>query len=253
MEKHTNEEVEVNLVDLFRFIKSRLWIIILTGLIFASVAGLYSEFMLTPIYTSKTQLYILGNSTATSTASLADIQIGTQLTQDYMILVKSKPVANQVIKNLYLDMTTEEMADKVSVSNPNNTRILEIKVDYPSAYLAKRIVDEFALVATEQINKIMGIDKPTIIDEGNLPTYPSSPNILKNTILGCILGALLSGGIIVALYMMDDTIKDSDDVDKYLGLSTLGLIPIENSKEIKKNRKIKTKQAKVKIHKKGKS
>jgi capsular polysaccharide biosynthesis protein len=172
-----------------------------------------------------------------------------------MILVKSRPVVNQVIRNMYLDMSYEEMAEKFSVSNPSNTRILEIKVNYPNAYLAKRIADEFANVAIEQINKIMATDKPSIVDEGNYPMYPSSPNVLKNAIIGGLLGGLLSGGIIIALYMMDDTIKGSDDVEKYLGLSTLGLIPIENGKEVRKNRRRRDLQAKHKHkkEKKGKS
>ncbi len=250
MENHTNEEVEIDLMDLFHLIKSRLWIIVLTGLVFAMAAGVYSKFMLTPIYTSKTQLYILSKST--SITSLADIQIGTQLTQDYMVLVKSRPVVNRVIENTYLNISYEEMLGRVSVSNPSNTRILEIKVEHPNPYLAKRIADEFANVSTEQINKIMSMEKPTIVDEGNLPLYPSRPNVMKNTVLGGLIGGLLAGGIIVALYMMDDTIKGSDDVEKYLELSTLGLIPIENDKEVRKNRRALQAKGK-KSKKKGKS
>ena len=251
MDKHTNEESEIDLMEIFHLIKSRLWIIILTGFIFAMAAGLYSRFMVTPIYTSKTQLFILSKST--SITSLADIQIGTQLTQDYMVLVKSRPVVNQVIENMYLGMSYEEMVEKISVTNPGNTRILEIRVNYPNAYMAKRIADEFALVSTEQINKIMAMEKPTILDQGNLPSYPSSPNVMKNAILAGLLGGMLAGGIILALHMMDDTIKGSDDVEKYLELSTLGLIPIENGKEVRKNRRRRTLQAKDKKDKKGKS
>ena len=251
MEKHANEEVEIDLMELFHLIKSRLWIIILTGFILAMAAGLYSKFMITPIYSSKTQLYILSKST--SITSLADIQIGTQLTQDYMVLVKSRTVVNKVIENMDMDMSYEEMVGNVSVSNPSNTRILEIRANYPNAFLAKKIADEFANVSIEQINKIMATDKPSIVDEGNLPIYPSSPNVMRNAILGGLLGGLLAGGIILVLYMMDDTIKGSDDVEKYLKLSTLGLIPIENGKEVRKNRRRRTLQAKDKKDKKGKS
>lgn len=228
MEKNMNEEVEIDLMELFYLIRSRLWGILLSAVIAALATGLYSHFMITPIYTSKTQLYILSKST--SITSLADIQIGTQLTQDYMVLVKSRPVVNQVIENLGLDLSYEEMAGKVSISNRANTRILDIRVNYPNAYLAKQIADEFAGVSTEQIASIMATEKPTIVEEGNIPAHPSSPNIKKNAVIGGMLGALLASGIIIILYMMDDTIKGSEDIEKHLGLSTLGLIPIETNK-----------------------
>lgn len=237
MEKNTNEEMEIDLVDLFYLLRSRLWIIILSGIILASAVGLVSNYMITPIYTSKTQLYILSKST--SITSLADIQIGSQLTQDYMVLVKSRPVVTQVIENLQLDISYQELVDKLTISNPSNTRILEIKIDYPDAYLAKKIVDEFAVVSTEQIAKIMATERPTIVEEGVVSAYPSSPNIRKNTIIGGLVGAFIAAAIIIVLHIMDDTIKDSEDVEKYLGLSTLGLIPLENGKIDKEGRKIK--------------
>lgn len=228
MGMYKQEEMEIDMKEIITLIKSKLWLIVLSGTIVALAAGLYSNYMITPIYTSKTQLYILSRST--STTSLADIQVGTQLTQDYMILIKSRPVVNKVIENLFLHTSYEELIGNISVSNPNNTRILEIKIDHPNAYLAKRIADEVANVATEYIANIMATEKPSIINEGNLPTEPSSPNIKMNTIIGGMLGILLAAGIIIFLFVMDDRIKDSDDIEKYLGLSTLGLIPIDNGK-----------------------
>lgn len=225
MNKQTNEEIEIDLIEIFYLMKHQLWIIILSGIIFASLAGLISSFLLTPMYTSRTQLYILSKST--SITSLADIQLGTQLTQDYMVLVKSRPVVNKVIENLSLDMKYEEMLDFISVENPTNTRILEIRVEYPSAYLAKEIVDEFAAVSTNQIAKIMDVEEPTIVEEGYVQPDPSSPNTTRNIIIGGLIGIFLAAGIIIVLYLLDDTIKDADDIEKYLGLTNLGLIPIE--------------------------
>jgi capsular polysaccharide biosynthesis protein len=126
-------------------------------------------------------------------------------------------------------MTYEDMLNVITIDNPANTRILEITANYPDPYLAKRIVDEFATVSTTRIAKIMDTSEPTVVEEGYLQPNPSSPNIKKNTIIGALVGILLSGGIIVVLYLLDDTIKDSEDIEKYLGLHTLGLIPIETS------------------------
>lgn len=225
MEKNTNEEIEIDLIDLFYLLRSRLLVILLSGVIFASIAGLISSFLITPLYTSKTRLYILSKST--SITSLADIQLGTQLTQDYMILVKSRPVVTKVISDLGLDMTYEQMVDLVTISNQSNTRILDIEIAYPDAYLAKQIVDDFAKVSASQIAKIMDVEEPTIVEEGYMQPYPSSPNKKKYVAIGGLAGIFLAAGIFVLLYLMDDTIKDAEDVEKYLGLTTIGLIPIE--------------------------
>lgn len=249
MENITNDEIEIDLRDLFYLIRARIWIILLSGIIVASAAGLISSFLLTPIYTSTTKLYILSKSTTLS--SLADLQIGTQLTQDYMVLVKSRPVVTKVIENLEMNMSYEEMIDIITVSNPSNTRILEITANYPDPYLAKEIVDEFATVSVTQIATIMDAEEPTIVEEGYMQPYPSSPNKKMNVLIGGLLGIFIAGGIIVLLYLLDDTIKDADDVEKYLGLNTLALIPIESgaaklTREDEKNRKKRKKSKQLK-------
>ncbi len=225
MEHNLNDEIEIDLVDLLYLVKARLWIILLTAAVFASASGIISGFYLTPMYQSTAKLYILTKST--SITSLADIQLGTQLTQDYMVLVKSRPVVMKVIENLELDMTYEELVDIITISNTNNTRILEINAEYPDSFLAKQIVDEFAEVSRTQIARIMDTEEPTVVEDGYASPKPFSPNIKKNILIAGLIGVVLSAGVIIVLHLMDDTIKSSDDIEKYLGITTLGMIPIE--------------------------
>lgn len=250
MEQNTNDEIEIDLLELFHVIKRKIWIIILSGIVFATAAGLISSFVLTPIYVSKSKLYILSKSTTLT--SLADLQIGTQLTQDYMVLVKSRPVVEKVIEEVGLDISYEGMLNCITISNPSNTRILEISVSYPDPYLAKQIADTFSMVSRESIANIMDSEKPTIVEEGYMNTKPASPNIKKNGVIGGALGVLLASGIIVVLYILDDTIKDAEDISRYLGITTLGLIPTEENEEKqasanKKKRKGRKMAGKVKV------
>lgn len=244
------EEIELDLLELLYGLKSQVWTILLAGIVAASIFGLVSSFLITPMYASTTKLYILTKST--SITSLADIQLGTQLTQDYMVLIKSRPVVTRVIENLELTMSYEELVRRISISNPSNTRILEIKAEYPNAYVATQIVDEFAEVAAHQIAEIMDTEQPSIVEKGYTTSIPYSPNTKKNTILGGILGIMLAAGIVVVRQLMDDTVKTSEEIEKYLGLSTLGLIPMEErrsvqpqtgKRRIKKNRVVEKKGA----------
>lgn len=225
------DDIEIDLWDLIGFLRSKIWFIIICGLLAASIAGLFSKFLITPIYSSTTKLYIVNKSTSLSSLSLSDLQLGTQLTKDYMVLVESRPVTEQVIENLGLDMEYEELLNILTISNPADTRILEISVDYPDAFIAKEIVDEFAAVSSKRIATIMDIKEPAVVESGHTAVKPTSPHVMKNTVIGALIGLFISTIIFGVMYLMDDTIKSSEDIEQYLGLNTIGLIPLEEGEE----------------------
>jgi capsular polysaccharide biosynthesis protein len=250
VENNTDDEIVINLKDIAYLLRKKLWIIILATVIGASVAGIATKLFIQPIYTSTAKLYIVSKDTTLT--SLADLQLGTQLTQDYMVLVKSRPVVNQVIENLELDSSYNEMLNMITLSNPSDTRILEITVKNSDPFMAKEIVDEFAHVSKMQIAKIMNMDEPTIVEDGFMESFPTSPNTKKNVVIGALVGIFLSCTIIILIYMLDDTIKSSEDVEKYLGLNTIGIIPIDTStlKIAEADRRSKRKRKKMKNAKK---
>lgn len=247
MENISRDEMEIDLLEIFYLLRAKIWYILLSGVILAAAAGFISIYLITPMYKSRTQLYVLARPSSITDLSLADLQIGTQLTQDYMILVKSRPVVLKVIENLGLDMTYEQMNNIIDVSNPSNTRILEITATYPDPNIAKQIVDEFAAVATERIATIMDTVKPSIVEEGYAAEKPSSPKIKRNICIGGVVGMALAAIFFIVLHLMDDTIKTAEDVEKYLSISTLGLIPVEGTADVKTVRRNK-KRKKQKIH-----
>ena len=218
-----NDEIEIDLVELIQVLWSKALIILLTTIIAAMATGLTSKFLLKPVYSSTTKLYVLSKST--SLTSFADIQIGTSLTQDYMEMITSRPVVQTVIDNLNLDLLYEEMLEKVTVENPSNTRFLCITIEDNDPVIAKEIADEFAIVSISRISEVMETDEPNVVEEGYASEYPIRPNILKNTVIGAAVGFFFACAVIVVLHLMDDTIKSSDDLERYLGLNTLALIP----------------------------
>lgn len=249
MNPNSQEEIEIDLREIFGLLMSRIWIIVLTGILFAGVAGVFFKFVVTPQYTSTTQLCILSNTTSIS--SLTDLAIGTQLTQDYIVVTKSRPVVEKVIHNLDLDMTYEQLLAVTTVENPDDTRILTISVTNPDPTLAKQIVDQYAQVSRKRIAELMDISEPGIVEEGHVAEHKTSPKTTKNAMVAGLLGIFLAAGIVIARYLMDDTIKSSEDVERYLGLNTLGLLPIEESALKEEQREAMAKQAAKKRKKKG--
>ena len=165
---------------------------------------------------------------------MSDVQLSTQLTKDYQILVTSAPVMNQVIKELKLDMKASELASTISVDTPSDTRVLQITVTSDDPQRAKVIADKVAEVSSEKICDIMKIEQVNVIEEGSI-------TVQKCTLIGLALGIVLSCAVIIVRSMLDDTVKTTEDVEKYFNLSTLAVIPISEGMDdgVGKNKKAK--------------
>lgn len=228
-EQDFDNEIEIDLKDLFLEIISYWQWIILVTIATGAVAFAISRFMITPMYESTSELYVLSKST--SITSLADIQTGTSLTNDYIVVVKGRPVLDQVIENLNLNESYKTLGGRVTLDNPSNSRVLNITVTDPNPQMAKTIADEIAKVASAYIAEKMKQDPPTIIQSGYDDGGAVSPNIGKNTVIGAFAGAFLSIAVIVVSYLFNDTIIDTEDVEKKLGMNVLGTLPLDESED----------------------
>lgn len=224
-----DDEIEIDLLQLLRSLKKRLLWIIMAGVLFGGAFGAFSRFVITPQYTSTAMVYIL--SKETTLTSLADLQIGSQLTKDYKIIVTSRPVLAEVIENLNLDLTYEEMVDKIKINNPTDTRILSITAEDPDPAMAKNIADAVAKTSSNYIGDIMEMVPPKIIEEGVIAEKKSSPSNSKNAMLGAAVGILLVCGLTVIEELLNDSIQSEEDVEKYLDLSVLASVPLRAGEE----------------------
>ncbi len=223
--KKQDEEMEIDLLELFQAMIHKLWLILLLLVLGAGLAFGATKLLITPMYTASSEIYILTKTTTVT--SLADIQMGAQITSDFAVLAKSRPVVENVIKELHLDYTYEEVVSMISTENPSDTRILRINVQNADAELAKELANTFAEETAERVAYIMTTDKPKVVEEAVTPKQPSSPSVGKNTVLGGLLGMVLAMAVITVLYLMNDTIQTEEDVRKYLDLHTLAAVPME--------------------------
>ena len=235
-----NDEVEIDIGHILSILWEKILIIIATGLIVGLAGFLISNFLITPKYESETKLYVLNRANDSAT-TLSDVQLSTQLTKDYQILVTSAPVMNQVIKELKLDMKASELASTISVDTPSDTRVLQITVTSDDPQRAKVIADKVAEVSSEKICDIMKIEQVNVIEEGSISEQPAVDTVQKWTLIGLALGIVLSCAVIIVRSMLDDTVKTTEDVEKYFNLSTLAVIPISEGMDdgVGKNKKAK--------------
>ncbi len=239
MQDKPQEENEIDLLELFYVVLHKWKMIVLSLLLTGACGCLISVFLITPQYESTSVLYVLSKST--SITSLADIQMGSSLTNDYVEVVTSRPIIEQVIQNLGLtDETYESLKDKVSIDNPANTRLLKITVRDPQADVAKAIADELADVSKSFISIKMDQAAPTVTQYGYADGEPVTPNTVKNTVLGALIGAVLAIGVVIVSYLLNDTIMTTDDIEKKLGMTVLASIPMDEAEfDGKKSKKSK--------------
>ena len=219
------QDTEIDLLLLLRVLLSKIWIIAIAAVVLGIGAFIFSAFVLPKQYQSTAQMYIISRQNE-GTTTYSDLQTSTQLVKDYKVLVTSRPVLEQVIGNLGLDMTTSQLESCITVSSATDSRVLTLAVTSSDPYMSKMIVDSLADVSAERICSVMQLDGANIFEYGNIPTSPASPSVKKYTMIGILLGIVLSSAVIIIIYLVDDTIKTSDDITEYLELSTLALIPI---------------------------
>ncbi|MCF2657199.1 YveK family protein [Lacrimispora saccharolytica] len=239
--QNDNDVIEIDLMEMLGLLLSRIWVIIGIGILTAAVGFSISTFLISPTYKSTTKIYIL-NKTDSNSINYSDLQMGTQLTKDYAELINSRYVLESVIEKYSLNTDYEAFKKCVSVETPSDTRIVAITVEYGNPSDAMYLADAVREIASEHIQNVMDIEAVNVVEQANMPTEPASPDIIKWTAIAGVLGVLFVSAYIIVKYLLDDTIKTSDDVEKYLGLSTLALIPLaddENTSRKKKRKKSK--------------
>ena len=224
----------IDLVEVFQVIWHWLWLIVLVALACGTAAYAFSKFVLPEEFESTTKIYVLDKSGAGGTNSqstYSDLQVGMQLTKDYVELIKSRTVLEAVMKDNHLDQTYtyEQFAETVNVQTPADTRIVTITVTNHDPALAQKLADDIRKRSGELIIDTMQIDAVNTYEKANYPDRKSAPSCGRWAVVAALIGALAVSAVVIARYLLDDTIKTSDDVEKYLGLSNLALIPFDES------------------------
>lgn len=238
MESRYEDEIEIDLKEIF-FVLLRGWkMLLLSAVLTAAVICAFNVYIMTPKYAATSRLYVFPKSTSLS--SFADIQLGDSLTQDYMEVITGRSVVDKVIENLELNVEYKDMLKELTIENPTDTRILKITVTDESPEEAKRIADEFATVSSEYISDRMDQDPPNILEWGYIADKPVGPKVARNTCIGFAAGLLLMSFALIAGYLMNDTLEDSEAVERYLGLNTLAEVP--DSESVKEQKSIRNKK-----------
>lgn len=201
-------------------------LILLVAIITGGLAFSYSSFIVRPQYTSTSRIYVVNHGQGEQNVLTNQaLQAGSYLVKDYQEIILSQDVLEKVIANQKLTMTPKQLASKIRVSVPRETRIVSIDVKDTNPDTASQLANELRVVAAAKIKAVTKVSDVTTLEEARPAINPSSPNIRRNTILGVAGGAVLIIVLLTLQEILDDRIKRPEDVEEVLELPLLGVVP----------------------------
>lgn len=222
----------ISLQDLFKTLKKRAILILLTMLLAVTVAAVTSFLLLTPIYQASTQILVNQQKSEQNQFNTQDIQANLQLINTYNVIITSPAILSKVIEQLDLNTTPAALKGKITVNSAQNSQVVNVSVEDPEPYMAVDIANTTAEVFQEEIQKLMNVDNVNILSPAVLSDKPTpiKPDPYLNMAIAAVIGLMIGVGIAFLLEYLDTTVKTEQDVEEFLDLPILGLVsPITNN------------------------
>lgn len=220
---------EINLKELLDYLKEKIYIVIGIIAFVLAIGWIYSMFLKVPIYQSTTTILLVNDdgtsSNNSSVLTTSDIQLNRNLVSTYSELIESKRIANQVIENLGLEYTSDELNKKVSVTAADDTEVIRISVSDEDKALAADIANEVVKVFSEEIKNFYKLQNVSVVDLAEEEEEAYNINLIKDLVIYILVGTVLGLGTIFVIYYFDTTIKNTEEIENKLGLPVIGIVP----------------------------
>ena len=222
-----NEEMVIDLVQLAKALWRRAWAILLAMVVFGGAAFSYAYFIITPLYKASAMLYVNNSSLSVGSTKvdLSDLNAAQSLVDTYIVILKTRTTLEDVIEAAGLSYDYETLSDMIEAGAVNSTEVFEIQVTSPDPAEAEKIANTIAELLPDRIAEIVDGSSVRIVDYAVVPSHKASPSLSRYTLLGLLLGAVVSCGVIVLMVLFDEQIRDEDYVRETFDLPLLAAVP----------------------------
>lgn len=218
--------MELDLKKTISVLFSKIWLIIAVTMLSGVLFLISNLFFVTPMYTSQALLYISNMSERKSSiVTTGDVSVSRELVNTFVVILNSRTVLDKVAEQSGLDYTSTEIKGMISAEAVSSTEVFRISVTHDDPTEAQIIADTILKVAPSEIKRVMNAGAVSIIDYATLPLSPSSPNIPRNTVLGAMLGAMLTVFIILLTEGLDNRVKSEFVLSENFDLPIIGIVP----------------------------
>ena len=231
---NTVNEDTIDLLELARVLWKNVLAIALVAVLIGAAAFGYTAFMITPTYQATAALYVNNSSFSLGQTSFSisasDLNTSNSLVSVYLYILKSRTTMEDVIKEAGLSYTPEKIGQMISAKGVSSTSAFELTVTSTNPAEAELIANTIARILPDRISEIVDGTSVRIVDYAVIPSHRSGPNLIKNTIIGMLAGAVLCAAFVVVRFLMNDhsklMIQSADDLRTfYPDIMLLASIP----------------------------
>ena len=234
MIERNNGEIEIDLLELMRLLLHRWYVLLLSALICGGLAFSYTLVFIAPLYQASALMYVNNSDISVGGTSFSisssDLSAAQKLVDTYVVILKSRAALDEVKEQAQVDYSYEELKSMISAAAVNSTEVFEIRVTSKDPNEAEKIANTIARILPDKIADIVVGSDVRIVDYAVVPSHRSSPSYTRNTAIGILLGIVLSAGLIVLIYLLDENIRSEDYLTQtYPEIPLLAVIPDMNS------------------------
>lgn len=224
--------------ELLGMIRKRLLLIIIVTVLTVTVTGLLSFFVIKPVYEATATL-LIQTEKENNQINYNDLIANQKLVKTYSEIMKSRYICEDVISRLSLNLTVDELLEKIRVKSTDESLLTSITVHDHDPILAAQIANTFAYSFATNLNKLMKVDNVSILDQASTQEkpIPVRPQPYVYMAIALVLGGMVAVGLALFLETLDKTITTQEELEQILSLPVLAVIA-----DIEKIRKTKNKQ-----------
>ena len=214
MESSNNIFDNIDLISIAKALWKRVWLIILSAVVGGALMFSYAKFMLTPRYSSSIMIYVnnyslsLGGSKVTFSSS--EISAAQKLVDTYITILTTYETMAGVIERSGIHYTPNQLMGMVTANQVNETEIFRVTVQSSDPNEAAIVANAFADVLPDQISDVIEGSSVKVVSRGRVSYARVYPSYTSHTLIGILLGGILSTAIIIAIKLFDDIIHDED-------------------------------------------
>lgn len=222
--------LEIDLVSLLKALWKSLWLIVAATVLCGGVAFCIARFCVTPLYNASVLMYVNNSSLSVGSTKLSisssDLSAAQSLVDTYVVILNTRTTLDEVKSKAGVSYTYEELKKMISAASVNSTEVFEIIVTSPNPQEARDIGNVIAQVLPKRISTVVEGSSVRVVDNAITPIKKASPNITRYTVVGMLLGIMISCGYITVRTILDDRIHDEDCLlQMYENIPVLTVIP----------------------------
>lgn len=223
MENREQNEIEFDLLQMLSYLMKRVWIILLAMVVFAAASYVVSKRNEVPQYTASCRVFV-NREGAGSTYN--EQLYALYLRKDCEVILTGRNVAAQIVENLGIKVSPDVVSKKIIVAAADDTHVLELTYTDTNPKRAAAILNELCEVGAEELKRHITDASVTVMYYADVPVIPTGGTVFRDTVLGAAVGLVLAAAVLIVIFLLDDTIRSEDDVERYLGLSTLTAVTL---------------------------